>query len=267
MKADMHIHSTVSDGYYTIEEIIEKAKKRGLDAIAITDHDTLSHRKQIPKECGIQVIPGIEISCYDYEKDYRVHILGYKIQRPELVEKVVRPTLEARNANSMKQIERLERAGYQIDLNKIKRADGKYIYKQHIMDYLCATGQAEEMFGDFYYKTFKNNGICHFDIEYLNPVTAVETIKEAGGIAVLAHSGQQQNFELIPGLVQYGLDGLELNHHANSNQDKERIRKYAEQYHLLLTGGSDCHGLYEPNSPEVGDYLAEEKTAEYIFGQ
>ncbi|MGN0350940.1 MAG: PHP domain-containing protein [Roseburia sp.] len=267
MKADMHIHSTVSDGYYTIEEIIEKAKERGLDAIAITDHDTLSHRKQIPKECGVQVIPGIEISCYDYEKDYRVHILGYKIQRPEIVEKVVQPTLEARHANSMKQIEILKQEGYEIDLDKIKKADGKYIYKQHIMDYLCTTGQVEEMFGEFYYRTFKNNGICHFDIEYLNPVKAVEAIKEAGGIAVLAHSGQQQNFELIPGLVQHGLDGLELNHHANSDQDKKRIREYAEQYHLLLTGGSDCHGLYEPNSPEVGDYLAEEKTAEYIFGQ
>lgn len=265
MKADMHIHSTVSDGYYTIEEIIKKAKERGLDAIAITDHDTLSHRKQIPKTYGIKVVPGIEISCHDYEKDYRVHILGYKIQRPEMVEKVVQPTLEARHANSMKQIEILKQAGYEINLDKIKKADGKYIYKQHIMDYLCTTGQAEEMFGEFYYRTFKNNGICHFDIEYLNPLKAVETIKAAGGIAVLAHSGQQQNFELIPELVQHGLDGLELNHHANTAKDKEVIREYAKQYHLLLTGGSDCHGLYEPNSPEVGDYIAEDAAAEYLF--
>lgn len=267
MKADMHIHSTVSDGYYSIEEIIEMAKKRGLDAIAITDHDTLSHAKQIPKDCGILVMPGIEISCYDYEKDFRVHILGYNIKIPEIVEKLVRPTLEARHTNSLKQIEILKQSGYEIDINKMKKADGRYIYKQHIMDYLCTTGQAEEMFGTFYYNTFKNNGICHFDIEYIHPIKAVEVIKEAGGIAVLAHSGQQQNFELIPELVRHGLDGLELYHHANAEQDMKIIRDLAQQYQLLLTGGSDCHGLYEPKSPEVGDFLAEEKSAEKIFGE
>ena len=267
MKADMHIHSTVSDGYYTIEEIIDMAKKRGLDAIAITDHDTLSHAKQIPKDCGILVMPGIEISCYDYEKEFRVHILGYNIKTPEIVENFVHPTIEARHRNSLKQIEMLKQAGYEIDMNKMKKADGRYVYKQHIMDYLCATGQVEEMFGSFYYKTFKNNGICHFDITYVDPIKAVETIKEAGGTAVLAHSGQQLNFELIPELVEHGLDGLELHHHANSKQDMEKIRDLAKQYQLLLTGGSDCHGLYEPNSPEVGDFLAEEESAARIFGE
>ena len=115
------------------------------------------------------------------------------------------------------------------------------------------------------YSTFKNNGICHFDIEYLNPFTAIKAIKDAGGYAVLAHSGQQQNFELIPELVKAGLDGLELNHHANADKDKVIIREYADKYHLFLTGGSDCHGRYEPNSPEVGDYLAEQSGAEILF--
>lgn len=264
-KVDMHIHSTVSDGSYTMEEIVAQAESRGLSGVVITDHDTLSHQNKLPHSNTVQVQAGIEISAYDYEKDYRVHILGYGIKNPELVEKVVHPTLLARHENSMRQIEILKEHGYAIDLEKIKRADGEYIYKQHIMDYMVSHGIVEDMFGEFYYQTFKNNGICHFDITYLDPVAAVRAVKDAGGMAVLAHSGQQQNFSLIKGLVEQGLDGLELNHHANSPKDKEIIRKYASDYHLFLTGGSDCHGAYEKNSPGVGDYLAEESGVNAIF--
>ena len=266
-KVDMHIHSTVSDGSFTMEEIVAQAESRGLFGIVITDHDTLSHQKKLPKSKTVQVQAGLEISAYDYKEDYRVHILGYGIKNPEIVEKVVHPTLEARHENSMKQIRTLQAHGIDIDLEKVKRADGKYIYKQHIMDYMVSQGMAEELFGEFYYNTFKNNGICHFDITYIDPIAAVRAIKDAGGMAVLAHSGQQQNFSLIKGLVEQGLDGLELNHHANSDKDKEIIKKYAKDYHLFLTGGSDCHGRYEPDSPCVGDYVAEESGANAIFGE
>ena len=277
MRADLHIHSTVSDSSMTIGEVIQAAVQAELDAIAITDHDTLSHRNQIPlqpvaytdgrgEQRQLKVQAGIEISAYDYEKQFRVHVLGYRIAKPEIVEKLTLPTLEARHANSMKQIQILEAHGYHIDVSRVKKADGQYIYKQHIMDYLTETGQVPEMFGDFYYQTFKNGGICDFDICYADPKEAVRAIKDAGGLAVLAHSGQQQNFELIPGLWEAGLDGLELNHHANSQADHQIIRKYAEQYSLFLTGGSDSHGRYEPNSPAVGDYLAEESGAEKVVG-
>lgn len=266
IKADMHIHSTVSDGSYTMEEIVAMAEARGLDAIAITDHDTLSHATKLPKSDKVKVHAGIEISAFDYEKNFRVHVLGYGIKNPEIVERIVHPTLEARHNNSLRQIEILDKNGYCIDIDKMPKADGKYIYKQHIMDWLVGRGQVKELFGNFYYATFKNEGICHFDIEYLNPLVAVKAIKDAGGYAVLAHSGQQQNFKLIPQLVEAGLDGLELNHRANSDKDKVIIKNYANRYHLFLTGGSDCHGKYEYGSPEVGDYLAEQSGAEKIFG-
>lgn len=265
IKADMHIHSTISDGSYTMEEIVKMAEKRGLDGIVFTEHDTLSHMQKLPESRSVKVDAGIEISCFDYEKNFRVHVLGYGIRKPEIVEQLVHPVLEARHANSMKQIEILNQHGYGIDPEKLKKADGKYIYKQHIMDYLVQRGSVAEMFGEFYYSVFKNNGICHFDITYLNPLDAVKAVKEAGGYAVLAHSGQQQNFELIPALVEAGLDGLEMNHHSNSAWDKSLILAYADRYHLFLTGGSDCHGRYEPGSPEVGDYLAEESGARILF--
>lgn len=266
IKADMHIHSTVSDGSFSIADIVKRAEDNGLDAVVITDHDTLSHANQLVHSNKVKVLAGVEISAFDYAKNFRVHILGYNIQKPDVLEKVVSPTLEARHYNSMRQIEILNQNGYEIDISKMPRADKKYIYKQHIMDYLVANGKADEMFGEFYYKIFKNNGICHFDIEYVNPIMAVRAIKTAGGLAVLAHSGQQQNFELIPELVKNGLDGLELNHHANSEKDKIIIREYAEKFGLFLTGGSDFHGRYEPNSPDVGDYISEQSGVEKIIG-
>lgn len=249
IKADMHIHSTISDGSYSMEEIVAMAEQRGLDAIVFTEHDTLSHMEKLPKSQRVKVAAGLEISAFDYEKNLRVHVLGYGIKQPEIVEKLVHPTLEARHANSMKQVQILNQNGWEIDVEQMKRADGKYIYKQHIMDYLVSHGKAEELFGEFYYSVFKNGGICHFDIEYTDPLEAVKAIKDAGGYAVLAHSGQQQNFELIPALVKAGLDGLELNHHANSDRDKQVIREYAEKYNLFLTGGSDFHGRYEAVPP------------------
>lgn len=121
------------------------------------------------------------------------------------------------------------------------------------------------MFGDFYYSTFKNGGVCAFDIRYISPLEAVKAIKDSGGLAVLAHSGQQQNFSLIPELVKNSLDGLELNHHSHSPKDREIIRQYAEKYSLFLTGGSDFHGEFEPVDVDLGDFIAEQSGAEKIF--
>ncbi len=264
IKADLHIHSRVSDGSFTIEQLAAAALSRGLKAIAITDHDTLSHVDKIPENAGLKIVPGIEISACDYEKGRRVHILGYNIKETEAVEKFVHPLLLARHENSMKQIGILKKNGFSIDYDKLYKADGRYIYKQHIMEYLVNTGQAPDMFGDFYRQIFKNGGICDFDITYLDPYEAVRTIKQAGGLAVLAHSGQQQNFSLIPKLVSEGLDGLEINHPSNSTEDKKIIKQYAEDYGLFLTGGSDFHGIYEKGPNELGGNLSEESGVDAI---
>jgi predicted metal-dependent phosphoesterase TrpH len=264
VKADLHIHSTVSDGSDSIEQIIDMAKAKELDVIAITDHDTLSHLRFIPADAGIRVIGGVEISALHRKTNTRAHVLGYNIQKPEIITALTQPLLEARNKNSEKQADLLIQTGFRIDMNKLTRADGKYLYKQHIMDWLVTTGQVPDMFGDFYQKTFKNGGICAFDIEYVDVFDAVRAVKEAGGLAVLAHPGQQQNFRLIPEFVKTGLDGLELNHHTSSHKDKEMILSYANQYGLFLTGGSDYHGKYEPQPFGIGDFLSEESGVKAI---
>ena len=258
MKADLHIHSNISDGSDSIGQIIDIAKRRDLDAIAITDHDTLSHLGKIPCDPGIIIMGGVEISANHIGTRTKAHIIAYRIKKPALLGALTRMTSFARNRNSEKQIEVLRQQNYHFDKEQIARADGKYIYKQHIMDWLVSTGQAPDMFGDFYKRTFKNGGICDFDILYPDAFEVVRLIKQAGGLAVLAHPGQQQNFWLIPELSREGLDGLELNHHSHTESDKSIIRDHAAQYGLFLTGGSDYHGKYEPHTLGVGDILSEE---------
>lgn len=264
MRADLHIHSTISDGSDTIEQITEMAKKQGLDAIAITDHDTMAHIPLIPQVTGLLVIGGVEISAAYRATNTRTHILGYGIRRPEIITALTTSQLEARNHNSERQATILMRLGYKIDMDQLSRADGKYLYKQHIMDWLVTTKQAPDMFGSFYQKIFKNGGVCAFDIDYIDTPEAISAIKAAGGLAVLAHPGQQKNFGLIPKLVELGLDGLELNHHTHCPEDRETIREYARQYGLFLTGGSDHHGKYEPQPFGVGDFLSDESGAKTI---
>lgn len=257
LKADLHIHSTVSDGSECIPALISAAIANGLDAIAITDHDTLSHKKQLPKEAPISVMAGIEISAIDPHTKRKAHILGYHIQDDTMVETLTAPLLERRHHNSLKQIHILQQQGYHIDINALNKADGKYIYKQHIMEYLYKTHQVADMFGLFYQQIFKNGGICDFDIEYINVFDAVKTITAAGGKAVLAHSGQQKNFDLIDSLVPCGLKGLEYNHPANSVEDKKIILEYAQKYQLFLTGGSDFHGSNDKIHDQIGDFICE----------
>ena len=265
MKADLHIHSTVSDGSDTIGQIIDIAKGKGLDAIAITDHDTLAHLQKIPEYTGVQIAVGVEISAIHLEANTKAHIIGYNITKPDLLTRLLRTTLIARNKNSEKQIDVLLRLGFKVNKDKLAKADGICIYRQHIMDWLVSTGQVQDMFGEFYQSTFKNGGTCDFDICYPNVFETVKTVKKAGGLAVLAHPGQQRNFYLIPELVECGLDGLEINHPAHTEKDILAIRGCAKEYGLFLTGGSDYHGRYENQSAGIGDYLSETSGIRAIF--
>lgn len=258
LKADLHIHSTVSDGSDTIAQIVEKAVRRGLDVIAVTDHDTLAHARQLLTDPRIRVLAGVEISAIDPDTKTKAHILGYGIRDTAVLEALTRPLLERRHNNSLMQITLLRRHGFIIDTAVLDRADGRYIYKQHIMAHLAKTGQADGMFGSLYKTVFKNGGFCDFDIDYIDVCEVVKTVKAAGGLAVLAHSGQQRNFYLIDRLAALGLAGLECNHPANSASDKAIIREYARKHGLFLTGGSDYHGTNDAKPVQIGDYLSEE---------
>lgn len=267
--ADLHVHTAVSDGSFTAEEVLQLAQEKGLTHIAFTDHDTTrlaAEHVQLAASYGLTAVPAVELSAYDSQRQKKVHILGFAYQTTENIEAIGNETLRKRDANCRRQIEILNTLGYQISVDDIAGRAGDCIYKQHILDYLVHTGQSSELFGAVYQNIFKNNGPCHFDIAYPEAVDAVRAIKADGGWAVLAHPGQQGNYEIIPELVAAGLDGIEWKHPSHSAEDCEKVQRYADIYGLFLTGGSDFHGIYEKNGAALGAYPAP-ASSQIIFAE
>lgn len=257
MKADLHVHSTYSDGSWTREEIIKEAARLGITRLAFTDHDTVRDAWKavsLGKAYGIDVITGIEISAYDFKEKKKVHILGYCYTLREALTQLCEPVLMHRDSNCVKQIEILASMGYCIREEDVRKYTTGTIYKQHILKYLYDTGQSEAMFGKVYQEIFKNGGPCDFDITYVDAADAVRAVRECGGIPVLAHPGQQQNLDILPRLLSAGLLGIERSHPSNSEKDCRQITELAGRYDLFCTGGSDFHGIYEANGAGLGTY-------------
>jgi hypothetical protein len=250
MKADLHVHTSISDSNYSIEETIQKAKNNEVKYLGIVDHDTTAGLEKAIKIGGkyqVTVIPGIEISAYDFKRKRKVHILGYNFDlRAVNIEKLCSPIIQRRHENSIWQIEKLVEHNYNISLEEVgaKAKDSTCIYKQHIMAVLIEKGYTDSIYSDLYKKLFKNNGICARDIEYIDAFKAVEAIKQDKGLAILAHPGQLNSYEIIEELLEVGLDGLELCHEGHAPKDYKIIMEYALKYNLLLSGGSDFHGEY-----------------------
>ncbi|MDP4177731.1 MAG: inositol monophosphatase family protein [Bacillota bacterium] len=250
MKADLHVHTDISDSSFNLDETIKISKNNGVTHLGITNHDTIEGLKEAIKQGekeGIKVIPGIEISAWNPKSKKKVHILGYNFDLDgENIKNLCSITLKRRHENSMHQVNILINNNYNISLDKIlmRAKNSKVIYKQHIMAELIEMGYADDINADLYKKLFKNDGICAMDIEYVDALDAVKAIKADNGIAVLAHPGQLNSYDIIDELVGAGLDGLELNHEDHDEEDLKRVKEYSDKYNLLLTGGSDFHGKY-----------------------
>lgn len=266
-RADCHIHTRNSDGYNTIDEIIEMAVKSKLTHIAITNHDTLKGYEETKiktEENGIKTVKSLEISAIDKDTGIKVHLLGYNIKKDYIIEELCSDIVSQRNDKAKQQIEILNKKGYKIDYDELYEFSKGYIFKQHIFDMLLRTNQTESMFPSINETLFKNKAECDLEIDYIDVREAVKAVKASGGYAVIAHPGQQKNIYLVEKLVKLGLDGLELNHEANNNDYRKIIIDEAKKYNLILTGGSDYHGIYARRDTQVGSYLCE-NNAEKIF--
>lgn len=259
--ADLHIHSRWSDGSQTVEEILRDADWRTVNVVSITDHDTVKGTEEAlywGSKFNIEVLPGIEISAYDYNENKKIHLLGYNYNSDaKHIHTLCDPLLEARNLNTIRQIDILLSAGYPIsqDAVRIEAGEAPILYKQHIMQILKNKGLTNHIYSDLYRQLFKNEGICKGDIAYLDVFDAMKAILDDGGLPVIAHPGLQDSMYLIPQLAEKGLWGIELNHEGNTFQDRVNIVRLAEQYNLTLTGGSDTHGIYGSLN-KLGDIVA-----------
>jgi predicted metal-dependent phosphoesterase TrpH len=270
MKLDLHIHTNISDGSFSISEVLQRSKEKAVTHIGITNHDTVCGLKEaigFSKKMGIKVIPGIEISAYDKETKRKIHILGYNFNlKGENIRKICDPILNQRHNNSLWQIEQLIKNGYKIDVNNIflKAKTSKVIYKKHIMEELIDKKYTDKIYSDLYRILFKNNGICARNINYADAYEAVKAIKKDGGIPVLAHPGQLKSYDFIEKLIESGLKGIEIYHISHNEEDHKKIRNLSKKYNLILTGGSDFHGKYGDNNVSIGDIESPKEFFNYL---
>lgn len=260
-KADLHLHTRYSDGFHTVEEIVAMAKAAGLTHIAMTDHDNLdgwSEKAAIAARAQIITVKSIEISAIDPNSGKLVHILGYNIKDDTPLNRICDPIKQMRNDKAYRQVEALNRMGYEIDYDELYSFAKGYIFKQHIFELLFRSNQVEAMFPSINDTLFRKGRALYEPMRYIPVAEAVRAVKESGGYAVLAHPNQQDNLDTVERIIDAGLDGIELNHEANDARACAQIRACAAQYGLILTGGSDYHGAYARRTDIVGSYLSEE---------
>lgn len=249
MRADLHVHSNHSDGADSVETVIEKAQAAGVGMLSFVDHDiteTYEAASPAAKEAGVDLIPGIEISAYDFRRDRKVHVLGYNydLEAPH-IKALTAPLLERRHAHSLRQIECINAAGCKVDLDAVAEiaAPSRVIYKQHIMRYLTDNDHQSEAYQHLYKSLFKGGGPAAGDIEYIDALDALHAIRADGGLAIIAHPGQLDSYDLIEENIDH-IDGLELLHPDHASEDLERITQLADGHGLMMTGGSDYHGSF-----------------------
>ncbi len=260
---DLHLHTLHSDGISTPAEVIALARRARLTAVAITDHDTVEALEPAARaagEAGIEFVPGIELSSSDGNSD--VHILGYFLdpETPGLADEL-RLLRDGRYLRAQRTVELLDQMGAGVEFERVIEIAGPApIGRPHIAEALVEAGHAASL-DEAFERFIGYHAPAFVPKRALDPGGAVELIRRAGGVAVLAHPGSLRRDDLIPGLVRRGLGGIEVWHPKHDEGRVRRYREIAERYDLAITGGSDFHGGGRGSSA-VGDQPVPEEVLE-----
>ncbi len=251
---DMHVHSSASDGTFSPSSLPAEAKKAGLSAMALTDHDTMDGISEAADAAGkldIELVAGVELST-EYQ-NCEVHVLGYYVSPdyPQL-KAMLEEFREFRATRNVRMVERLQEEGFSITMEQLT---GKFpdsvLTRAHMARFLCETGQIADTRTAFA-QYLGENCCCYIDRPKISPVEAVTLIRNAGGLAVLAHPvlyqlSEESLRQMIAEMKDAGMCGLEAVYSENTADDEIRMRRLAEEYGLLITGGSDFHGKNKPD--------------------
>ncbi len=243
---DMHIHSIASDGGWSAEEIIDAAIAKGLDGIAITDHDTVGGLKaamSYGEKCNFPVIPGIELSTKHDGRD--IHVLGYWIDADAIeADGRLRELREAREQRCYKIVARLDTLGMKLDADAIIAAAGSCdsIGRPHIAKAMVEAGYVDNI-KEAFVKWIGQGMPAYVPRMKMTPFEAAKRIMDAKGAAVLAHPGVGVPDYLIGRLVKQGIVGIEAYHPEHKIADEKKYLQISRRFHIAVTGGSDFHSI------------------------
>ena len=251
---DLHTHTNHSDGTFAPSELVKLASERGLDVIAITDHDTtdgIEEASATGLELGIHVVPGVELSAE--HRGTSVHVLCYWMdpENDELLAELTRLRSE-RFLRGEAMVGKLRSLGFPITFERVRHIAGTgNIVRPHVAQALVEAGVVateEEAFD----RLIGDYGPAYVPKHALDPLEALALVRRAGGACVLAHPGMWSDEEPVPedlieAMAEAGMAGLEADHSDHTPEQREHYRGLAKRLGLVITGGSDCHGTrYDP---------------------
>ncbi len=252
--ADLHIHSFCSDGVRTPRQAVEEADAAGLQALSLTDHDTVAgidEARRAADELKIEVIPGTELSAHIGERE--VHILAYCFEwkDPRLLEHVG-DLHQKRYERGVAIVERLNHLGIEMKLDEVlDTADGSPLGRPHIAATMVDNGvvtSKEEAFDRF----LGDRSPAFVPKPHISAQGVIDLVHNVGGVAFLAHPGLSLQEATIVELVESGLDGIEVFHPGHQPPQIDYYTQLVQDHNLLQTGGSDSHG--EATGTKIGDY-------------
>lgn len=280
MRVDLHTHSSVSDGTQPPCDVIGSAAAAGLDAVALTDHDTTAgwdEAAAAARRHGLRFVPGMEISCS--AGGISVHLLAYLHDpaAPGLLTEV-----ERARASRVRRAERMvELLGADVDISWDdvceQVSDGATVGRPHIADALVARGVVRDRSAAFE-DLLSSRGPYYVRHYAPDPVHAVRLVVEAGGVPVMAHPraqlrGRVVGDDVIEAMADAGLAGLEVYHRDNDEQARAHLLRLAGRLDLLVTGSSDYHGTGKANllgefttDPAVLDEIVARATGTAVGG-
>ena len=260
MLIDLHTHTNASDGTDSPSELIDKAINRGINILALTDHDTtrgwseassalLNHSSQ----SSMKLVLGAEISCQD-ENGISIHMLGLLFDPDyQPLFEVLERTRENRHSRMERIIARLNEAGIDITLDEVnaQRKGDATLGRPHLADALVARGHVASR-DEAFAALLHNKSKFYINHYSPSPVETIKLIKAAGGVAVIAHPlasqrGRTISMDLFESLISAGLDGIEVDHRDHSESEKSELLRFAIENELIVTGSSDYHGTGKLN--------------------
>lgn len=251
--ADLHLHTKYSDGTFTPEELVLHAQKGGLSCIALTDHDTVegcAGTAAAAAAVKMEFIPGTELTAE--HNDTELHVLGYflDIHNKKLLAEIAK--FQAVRQNRIHEmVKRINALGVPLAAESVFAiANCKSPGRPHVARAMVKAGLINSL-DEAFERFLKKGRPAWVPKTKVSALEAIDLIHQAGGLAVMAHPGLNRTDEIIPALVDAGLDGIECFHTKHSTVMSERYLSIAEEHDLLVTGGSDCHG-FSKGKPLIG---------------
>ena len=248
---DLHAHTTASDGSYTPTELFRYAKKKGLSAIAITDHDTIAGVEEAfieGRKLGIRVIPGAELSTRMDDCDVHMTSLFINCKNEQLIKRLD-DMAASRQERNYKMVDKLHEAGFQIDRSDLDAlGEGKILARGHIAQILIARGYATEL-KEALRKYLSKGTPGYVQKEVLSPEECIQLVHDAGGLIFVAHLHQidpqdpEHCKDVARRLIRMGADGLETQYCEFDDEWRQATEQIAQECGCLRSGGSDFHGV------------------------